>query len=271
MGTYNIDLVEYERFYQIKVYAEPISGEKKQHEDILVPRESPPGWGPVERVTYELSEEEKDRIKRHSCLSSVNRTKNIIYEYAHSNSWEWFVTFTFKRGTSLDVYDFDSVMRTMRYWLNRVRKVSADLKYLLIPEKHKDGAWHFHGLFANTDGLHFVDSGKRFHGRKSYNLFEYKKGFSVCEKVTDTGKISNYVLKYITKDLITDAGGKTRFIVSRGLNLAEHHKKLYSETEMQMYGNELMELFQNGQILYKKDFEIPCTNNKVVTYFVKKE
>lgn len=29
-----------------------------------------------------------------------------------------------------------------------------------MPERHKNGAWHFHGLLTNCDNLKTVDSGK---------------------------------------------------------------------------------------------------------------
>ena len=43
---------------------------------------------------------------------------------------------------------------------------------------------------------------------------DWKLGFSVATKVTDTYKVSNYITKYITKDLCAITPGKQRYFVS---------------------------------------------------------
>lgn len=44
---------------------------------------------------------------------------------------------------------------------------------------------------------------------------DWKLGFSTATRVTDTYKVSNYVTKYITKDLCSVASGKQRYFVSK--------------------------------------------------------
>lgn len=65
------------------------------------------------------------------------------------------MTFTLD-GSKIDRYDPVAIVKRLNVWLdNRVRR--DGLKYLLVPELHKDGAVHFHGLV--NDALSRVDSG----------------------------------------------------------------------------------------------------------------
>ncbi|MFQ7854076.1 MAG: hypothetical protein ACLRIS_01925 [Flavonifractor plautii] len=53
-------------------------------------------------------------------------------------------------------YDVREVTRHLNHWLdNQVRR--KGLAYVLVPERHKDGAIHFHGFF--NDALEARDSG----------------------------------------------------------------------------------------------------------------
>lgn len=56
----------------------------------------------------------------------------------------------------VDRYDASAVTRKLNSWLdNQVRR--KGLAYVLVAERHKDGAVHFHGFF--NDALPVVDSG----------------------------------------------------------------------------------------------------------------
>lgn len=144
--------------------------------------------------------------KEHSEYSSFSRTINVVYELARSNVWEWFFTFTFNPDL-LDRYDFDSCVKKLQNWLIVQRRNFPDLKYILVPEQHKDGAWHFHGLFANCDGM-CKPSGKTINGVEVYNVGTYKWGFTTATKVNSNERVTKYISKYITKDLCKVTSGK---------------------------------------------------------------
>lgn len=70
-----------------------------------------------------------------------------------------------------------------------------------MPERHKDGACHFHGLLTNCDNLKMVDSGKFSKGKHIYNhevkgskkiyninSRNWKYGFTTATKIEDTKK-----------------------------------------------------------------------------------
>lgn len=172
----------------------------------------------IQRVYTDADEKAIERKKQHSIYSSLNRTRSALYMYARQCSWEYFVTLTYSPDKIDNRYDFLLCMKKVRTWINDCKKrKAADLLYLLVPEQHKDGAWHIHGLLCNTTGLTFTDSGKRYDGKIVYNLDDWKLGFSTATKVTDTYKVSNYITKYITKDLCDVTPGKQRYFVSKSI------------------------------------------------------
>lgn len=147
---------------------------------------------------------------------SVNRSKRKIYEYARCVNWEWFITFTFS-PEKVDRYNFEECSRIIRKWLNNQRRNAPELYYLVVPEMHKDGAWHFHGLLANTGNMKFIDSGKTKKGHKIYNMSKWSLGFTTATAVDDIYKVSTYIGKYITKELCEATSGKQRYYVSQNL------------------------------------------------------
>lgn len=172
--------------------------------------------------------------KRKSFQSSQNRTKNKIYEIARSNTWEYMITFTFNKKY-VDRYDYDDISKKIGKWIDLIKHtVCKDLKYLIVPELHKDGAYHFHGLLGNTDGLTFVNSGKiQRNGLGKpvlddegnpiiiYNLIDYKLGFSTASRIRNNARATAYITKYITKELSSVTEGKKKYWRSYNLDKPE--------------------------------------------------
>lgn len=129
----------------------------------------------------EIFQERKEKARLHSAMNNNNRAKNKIYDYARSNQWEWFLTFTFS-PEKVNRSDYDECKKKLTKWLNNMSNKFCDgqLKYLVVPELHKDMTnWHFHGLFANATGIQFVDSGYiDDKGKIIYNVPQYRLGFT---------------------------------------------------------------------------------------------
>lgn len=169
-----------------------------------------------------------------SLSKSVKRTRDKVFDYANSVIWEWFVTFTFDEN-KVDRTDFVQVSRKMTVWLSNMRlKHCPNLQYVLVPEKHKDGSWHFHGIFANCKELDFVEAinqKKLYNGKPNkyygqplirdgmqvYDMKKFRLGWSDCTKVRDTKKVANYILKYITKEMVVDTPNRKRYWNSKNL------------------------------------------------------
>lgn len=150
---------------------------------------------------------------------SYSRTKKKLYDYVRANHWEWFVTMTFDKE-KVNRYDYEEVTKKLSNWLSNMKKQCPIMKYVIIPEQHKDGAFHFHGLFANVDDLDFVDSGKKdAQERPIYNIGRYKLGWTTATKIGHVGKASSYLMKYITKEMCSVVKGKKRYWVSKNVDV----------------------------------------------------
>lgn len=118
-------------------------------------------------------------------------------ELALANDLGLFVTLTLD-GSVIDRYDMAAITKRLNVWLdNQVRR--RGLAYVLVPERHKDGAIHFHGLF--NDALEVVDSGHTDkEGHTIYNLPRWSLGFTTAIRLYgDREKAIGYVTKYIGK------------------------------------------------------------------------
>ncbi|WP_313165819.1 hypothetical protein [Sedimentibacter sp.] len=146
---------------------------------------------------------------------SARRSKNTVWDIALSNTWEWFVTLTFN-PEKVDSFNYEECTKKLSKWLNNARtKCGEDFMYIMIPELHKSGRFHFHGLLSNADALRFVDSGHKMNEDIIYNIGSYKLGFTTATKVKDTLLVGKYIAKYITKELTACTKGKRRYWASR--------------------------------------------------------
>lgn len=153
-----------------------------------------------------------------SMARSKRRARNAVFDLAMATDFEYFVTLTVDPA-KLDRYDSGEVFRHLHDWLdNNVRR--HGLAYVLVPERHKDGAVHFHALF--NDALRVVDSGTislpgggkprrprsaaqraawlAAGGQPVYNLPAWGWGFTTAIRLYgDPAAAVGYVVKYITK------------------------------------------------------------------------
>ena len=171
-----------------------------------------------ETVTDMPTGDNSENIER-----SARRARQKLFELAVCNpDMDVFVTLTIDPKHSMKT-SYEDLVHTLKDWLsNRVKRFG--LKYVLVPEVHKDGTYHLHGLFNRA--LSIVDSGtvlvptyskpiKRETARRNkippelwqtvYNLPDWSFGFTTAMIVTDRPNTDDhiaacaYVSKYITK------------------------------------------------------------------------
>ena len=155
---------------------------------------------------------------------SVRRTKKRVRDYILCNELAIFATFTFRDNR----YDIEEKRRQMSNWLKNQQKRNGNFKYIAIPERHADGALHFHALLTDYPGKISVATNPKTgrplskYGQQVYYFPEYTLGFSnfrlVNSSVEDHIKVAAYVSKYITKDMPIFKG-KKRYFCSQGLEV----------------------------------------------------
>ena len=132
--------------------------------------------------------------------------------------------------------------KTSIFFSNLKRK-APDLKYLIVPELHKDRIhYHFHALISNIGDIQLTDSGIIKNGYKIYNFDDWGYGFSTVTKVSDSGRVSSYISKYISKELMSVTFGKKRYWASRNCNRAQVSDLNLSFDELNLLLNNNMHL-----------------------------
>lgn len=145
----------------------------------------------------------------------------MITDYTLANEFDLFTTFTFD-PQKVDSLNFEFAKEKMSNWLKVAKRNSPDLKYLIVAELHKvSGRIHFHALMKNYSGdlhLAYSKNGQPMikNNRKIYNIGAYKWGYSTAVKIDNIEKVSSYIQKYITKDMLKITN-KKRFWASRNL------------------------------------------------------
>lgn len=140
---------------------------------------------------------------------NLSRSVNEIYDLARSNDFDWFITLTLS-SEYVNRYDYDSCAGAMMKFTDRLRKLGC--KWLIVPEQHKDGAYHFHGLVAGD--LPLTPSGKTCYNEAEqqempiYNLANYEFGFTTVTQIMKPERTASYIAKYLTKQIAVPKGKK---------------------------------------------------------------
>lgn len=161
---------------------------------------------------------------------ACRRARARVRDICLCTDFRFFVTLTVSRDQA-DRYDMESIWAHMRPWLsNQVQR--RGLKYVLVPEHHKDGAIHFHGFI--NDALEIVDSGTltktgwsrprrprseaqraewiRAGAHPVYNLPGWPLGFTTAIQLYGEYRAAvAYVCKYVGKDMRNRIGGRWYF------------------------------------------------------------
>ena len=211
--TKNDDELDY--FYDVS----PFSGEEgkicKIYSSAVCQRE-------IER------QQRKYDVNYKKSLSSVYRTKRTIFDYAYSNTFDYFATFTINPELH-DNFDLNLYHKKFSHFVrNHFRVDGNNMQYICIPERHRSGAWHEHALingisknklrlFSLDEKLPAYIRQRILSGFEVYDLPLYHKNFGFCtlEPIRNNSACANYIVKYITKSLFDD------------VDLGKYHAKSY--------------------------------------------
>lgn len=147
--------------------------------------------------------------------TSLSRTKRNIREIALCNNFTHFATLTVSDQNKR--YSLEKVQAQLKYIIQeKIRRKNKDFRYIFITEKHKDGAYHFHGLVSD---LPLYTNNNGYLSNKAFDCL----GFNSFSVIKDYNKCCNYITKYITKDCVKNSSNQI-YISSRGLKKAEKYE-----------------------------------------------
>jgi hypothetical protein len=194
-----------------------------------------PDW---EAQTDKYAPINADKTSAESDLErSIRRSQKTVNDLVLCNRFDLFATLTIAK----DRYNPIRSKNKVHNWLKYLCKKYGKFPYILVPEYHKDGAFHFHVLIANFPGelkqSFNIKTGKPLirNGKEVYEFPEFTSGFTkvqyIGQSADDHAKVGNYIRKYITKEMVTIFGQK-RYWTSKGLNrpAREDNPQWYLET-----------------------------------------
>lgn len=161
-----------------------------------------------------------------AAFQSANRLRELVQA---NPDFKYFATLTFDKQKVASRSDAVELKRAISRFFQRL-----NIRYVLVPELHKDGSVHFHGVFdsaiepyikpfvLNKDKMSRKMAEMIRDGRELYNFPRYLKRFGFCsfELIHNKQAVANYVSKYIVKGFLDPKNRlfSHRFFASKGLN-----------------------------------------------------
>lgn len=186
------------RLAEICVFSDPVYNPRRLESD-----------GDPSRLAVDQSDKQTEQHANIRSDYAITRARKRLYDLVACNpECNMMATLTLN-GEDFPRDDWNAVIKKLSTWLDNMTR-RHDLKYILVPEYHKDGkSIHFHG-FVNEDSLNLVrainpKTGKPLlqNGRAVYNIANWKYGFTTAVRVgkseVDQSSSAKYVLKYVTK------------------------------------------------------------------------
>lgn len=172
----------------------------------------------VPEVSDFISKQKDKPVNDEKLSNNISRAKSKVFEYAYCNHWDYFVTLTIS-PEKYDRYNFKAYIKDLGKFINNYSTVHhSKIYYVLIPEQHKDGAWHMHGLISGILPKHLE---KNKYGYLDFPMYARKFGFCSLSPIKNHESVSKYITKYVTKELFSRSYGERCYYCSKGLKKAE--------------------------------------------------
>lgn len=186
---------------------------------------------------------------------SLSRTRRNIREIALCNNFEYFVTITVN-GDNLNRFNLDDVQNQLKKSLKKIKRKNSDFQYIIITERHVNGAFHFHGLVKGLDEKS-SDLYINKYGYLSSHILDTEIGYVSFSKIKDLTRVSNYITKYITKSCVKNSHNQV-YISSKGLIKATREEFSHIDF-IPSYSNDFVDI---------KDFTLDELSTEQKLYFL---
>lgn len=224
---YNAQLFKYKNSWQLRLYDFPVV--ENENLDKASQINSTDSFDIAEHETdlsFIQDPDNKYCFDGRSNYISLNHSIQKIFYYSRSVDWSdgWFVTLTFD-PKKVDSFDYKECVKHLRRFLDYLKRYDNAIKYLFVPEHHKSGRYHFHGLISCVNLLRdniLVFSGHCIGSDRIYNFSRFwNVGFTSVSKIKTSAAIQKYITKYTTKELLNDTRYQHRYFVSQNIEGAE--------------------------------------------------
>lgn len=212
------------------------------------------------RSTLENFKEKREIEGAYANIERASRRAKInAFDFIMSNAdLDTFGTFTFRPDEDVDRSNYDDCYNKLKTFLsNRVQR--NGLKYIVVPEHHKSGDIHFHGIM-NSGALKLArahsPAGRAItqNGQAVYNITDWRAGFSTAKIIGKTDedrvKVAKYIFKYMGKQMGQKIGG--RYCLIGG---ADMQRPRY------IYADEIEEIPDYDTAVYSREVNVSSNLN----------
>ena len=203
---YNCKIVECGSFIQVYYYANSRIKNLNKEDNVDLS---------LKKIDIEVETSNKTKSKKftnHIEDKNITRSKLQCQRIAKANMeyWETFITLTFADN----VTDIDVANKRFRYFVDKIRRIKKDFRYICVPEYQERGAVHYHLLtnISINDKLMYEQKDNP----KFKHIKYWSEGFTRVDNIKgDIKKIIGYISKYMTKDADDRLFGRRRFFYSQ--------------------------------------------------------
>lgn len=226
----------------------------------------------LKKINFEYDSPKKEaKLKSFNEIEekNINRSKFQCQRIAKSNMeyWKTFITLTFADN----VTELKIANKRFKYFVDKVRRIKKDFRYICVPEFQKRGAIHYH-LLTNLSCDSFLVPKrplKRLYNKESktwedleyYDLKFWNEGFSSAKPTeSDSKKVIGYISKYMTKDIDNKLFGYRRFFYSQNCFVPKvSYIDSFDKKQMEF----LQEKIQDLELIYQNEYLNTYDDSKV--------
>lgn len=160
--------------------------------------------------SFNGEDEDADNTSEHETESlrlsnNIARARSRVRELALCNDWEYFFTGTIDERKE-DRFNLNNYISALGNWFGNLgKKYNTHIRYIIIPEEHRHGGWHVHGLLC---GFPQQEVQSNAYGYLHCPAYSRRFGFCSLSPVKSHRRVASYITKYITKDFASNARKK---------------------------------------------------------------
>ena len=225
-----------------------------------------------------LVDRDPDDLPLDKFAQSYCRARSMVLQYLLCNQWDYFITITVS-PERFDRWNLDAIYKYMSQWFRDYRKkYRSNIQWVLVPEHHKDGAWHFHGMISGIRPEHVSSFIPGLHprdlvikGYKNFGKLADVVGYVSLSELKNPVGAAFYVTKYITKEHARSDFYQHLYYCSRGLMTAKPVADCYTYDASLEAAMEFENDFCAFGWVREADFSFPmqdCFEPRIIDYLV---
>ena len=251
---YDIKIVDCGSYLQVYIYENKRLRRKKEKSPELELKRYK-----VENMVQSATKMEKDiELQPNIEFRNIMRSKLECQRIAKANidDWKTFITLTFEEN----IQDVKVANKRFKYFIDKVRRVKPNLKYLCITEFQKRGAIHYHMLsnisIKDKTLIYSQEDNPKYKHIKFWN-----EGFDSIEVMKgDVKKIIGYISKYMTKDIDNRLFSHRRYFYSQNL---QQPKASFIDLAKELDKDFYKKIIQDKHLIYQNEYVNQYDNCKV--------